>query len=373
MSWRRISEDGVGAARGLATDEVLAQRAGSGASPGTLRLYSYRPHAALVGRFQDVECELDLETCRAEGIELGRRPTGGGAILMGPDQLGVALAVRAREGELGLRGRARELMARFSTGLVRGLARLGIEASFRGKNDLAVDGRKIAGLGIWRGPSGGLLFHASLLVDLDVALMARVLRLPFDVVRAGELEVLERRFSTVRGRLGRDVALDDVRDAVEEGFAQAFDVAVEPGELDAAERAAVDALVREKYATPGWIHQRTEVVDSAGGATVATPGGTLDVRVALAGRTIKAVHVRGDFFEDEVALADLEARLRWHSAEPAAVARTVRAWTARHATGTLPAEAMLDGFAAAVADAAPEAYGCFVSPRSGAPAEVRVD
>ena len=48
---------------------------------------------------------------------------------------------------------------------------MGIAASFRGKNDLEVAGRKIAGLGIHRDASGGLLFHASLLLDLDVALM----------------------------------------------------------------------------------------------------------------------------------------------------------------------------------------------------------
>ena len=170
MVWRLLTRDGVAAACGLATDEVLARNVGGGLSPPTLRLYTYRPHVALVGRFQDAASEIHLDYAQRHDIQVNRRPTGGGAILMGPDQLGVALALPGREDGLG--ERARELMVRFSAGLVRGLADLGITAVFRGKNDLAVGGRKIAGLGIYRAPCGGLLFHASLLVDLDVKLMS---------------------------------------------------------------------------------------------------------------------------------------------------------------------------------------------------------
>ncbi|MEK7863974.1 MAG: hypothetical protein AAB295_12020 [Chloroflexota bacterium] len=50
--WRRLSEDGVGAADGLALDDALLRHA---PRQGTsLRLYTYRSHCALVGRFQDV-------------------------------------------------------------------------------------------------------------------------------------------------------------------------------------------------------------------------------------------------------------------------------------------------------------------------------
>ena len=108
---RLLTADGVSAAAGLAVDETLAQRAGRGDTPPTLRLYTYAPHAALVGRFQNLEHEVDVAACERLGIALGRRPTGGGAILMGPDQLGIALAIPAADGPFD--GRARELMSRF--------------------------------------------------------------------------------------------------------------------------------------------------------------------------------------------------------------------------------------------------------------------
>ena len=61
--------------------------------------------------------------------------------------------------------------------MIRALRELGIHAKFRAKNDLEVDGRKIAGLGVYYDASGAMMFHTSLLVDLDISLMLRVLEI----------------------------------------------------------------------------------------------------------------------------------------------------------------------------------------------------
>jgi len=356
MVWRLLTGDGVEAAGGLAVDEVLARNAGAALSPATLRLYTYRPHVALVGRFQDAHQEIHLDWCQHHDIQVNRRPTGGGTILMGPDQLGVALALPGREQDHG--GRPRELMSRFSRGLVLGLRHLGITATFRGRNDLAVDGRKIAGLGIHRDPSGGLLFHASLLVDLDVELMSQVLKTPFKRVTGRELATMAGRIATVHKLLGRKITLEDVRAHVATGFAAAFGVSVVPGELESRELAAAEALAHAKYCTPDWVFQRTAVRDATGASTLETPEGSFDVRVALAGRMIKAVWIRGDFFGDEGEIADLEGRLRWHSSAPDAVAATVRKCV------PLAAGPMIQAILSAAADArgSHEPYGCFVTP-----------
>ena len=95
--WRLIIDDGVSASFGLAADECMAHRVGAGASQPTLRLYTYRSSCALVGRFQNTDNEINLAYCEANGIPLNRRPTGGGAIIMGKDQLGIALCIPGRE------------------------------------------------------------------------------------------------------------------------------------------------------------------------------------------------------------------------------------------------------------------------------------
>ncbi len=320
-TWRLICDDDVTASSGLAADELLTRWVGSGRSQPTLRLYTYRPHCALVGRFQRVESELRVDYCREHGIPINRRPTGGGAIIMGAGPLGVALTLPG-SGEQAYR-RAREVMAKVSAGLIGGLARLGVQAEFRRKNDIEVNGRKIAGVGIYRAPTDGLLFHASVLLDLDVPLMLRVLNIPVEKISDKEIAAVAARTSTVRGELGRAVGLAEARQAITAGYADAFGVTLAAGDFSAAERDAIAALEREKYLTDEWIYQATAVPDSAAGARLKTPGGLLDIRVALAGRTIKSAFIGGDFFAADNAIADLEARLRWHVADPAAIAATL--------------------------------------------------
>src|SRR5579863_828997 len=151
--WRLIEDDGVSASFGLAADECLAHRVGAGISQPTLRLYTYRSHCALVGRFQNIDNEINRAYSEVNGIALNRRPTGGGAIIMGRDQLGIALCIPGREGDS--YRQARELMADFSAGIIRGLEAIGIQAAFWGKNDIEIHNRKVAGLGVYRAPEGG--------------------------------------------------------------------------------------------------------------------------------------------------------------------------------------------------------------------------
>lgn len=370
--WRLITDDGVSASFGLAADDAIGQRVGSGESQPTLRLYTYRSHCALVGRFQNVENEIHVDYCRAEGIAINRRPTGGGAIIMGAHQLGVALTIPGRGDDT--YNRARELMGKFSEGLVRGLNSLGVQARFRRKNDIEVNGRKIVGLGIYCAPSGGLLFHASLLVDLDVSLMLRVLNTPFEKISDKEIATVAARTTTVRRELGSPIALAQVRERVAEGYAVAFQVSLVPGDFTPDERKTIASLEQNKYLTDDWIFQTTAVLDAFGSSKVKTPAGLLDVRASLAGGTLKAVYIGGDFFSAESAIADLEASLRWHTAEPGAIAATLQQNYARWQAelSHIPLTDLIQAVQTAVQRASVAAakvrsdpYGCFVNPGGG--------
>ncbi len=368
--WRLIADDGVSASFGLAVDECLAHRLGTGTSQPTLRLYTYRSHCALVGRFQNIDNEINLAYCEANGIALNRRPTGGGAIIMGKDQLGIALCIPGQE-EDSYR-HARELMVTFSAGIISGLETLGIRATFWGKNDVEINHRKVAGLGVYRAPEGGLLFHASVLVDLDIALMLHVLKTPFEKITDKAIATVADRVTTLRRETASPVALDEVRASITAGYRRAFGVSLAPGNFMPDEQEAIDALEHSKYLTPDWVNQTTAIPDTFGSAKVKTPAGLLDVRATLAGNTIKAMFIGGDFFAAEGAVADLEARLRWHPASPDRVRETLVAGYAEHANqlNSLPMEALQEAIRQAVRDAQKaesaaraDPYGCFVNPQ----------
>ncbi len=368
MNWRYVADDGVTASFGLAADEAITRRQGRGQSPPTLRLYTYRSHCALVGRFQRLGSEVHLEFCRANDIAVNRRPTGGGAIIMGADQLGVALMLPERA-EARSYERTRELFQRFSAGIVVALAELGVPAEYRRKNDVEVRGRKVAGLGIYFDPAGGLLFHASLLVDLDVPLMLRVLRTPFAKISDKEIATVAERVTTLRRECGRALSVGEVRDLVRQAYSRSLGIALEPGEFTEEELAEIETLERERYRTREWLDREPATPDAMGSATLKTEGGLLSAHLTLAGEVIKAVYLTGDFFCDERVIAGLERALRWHSSASQQVARTLEALREREGLSLpgIPPEAVVSVLALAAEAARRQeqlatAKGCFVNP-----------
>jgi lipoate-protein ligase A len=327
MSWRYLMDDSVGGAEGLALDEALAAshtRDGD-PTPITLRLYTYRDHVALCGRFQHLEAEIDVNACRQTGTEFNRRPTGGGAIVMGEGQLGVALCAPAP-----VEQSPKAILLKYSEGIVAGLARIGVEASFGGKNDLKVDGRKIAGLGLFLDGNGGLLFHSSILADLDTRFMLDVLDIPVAKLGDAAVDAVERRVTTVTRETGREWTGKSLRDVIVEGFAEAMGVEMadrQPTDLES-ERAA--GLLESKYQTDDWIFQRSPTSDSTGSAMIKTPGGLVRVYLAMSGDTIKSALFAGDFNQLPAALSEFESRLKWSRLDEQALDR-------------LAADAMPDG------------------------------
>lgn len=227
---------------------------------------------------------------------------------MGQDQLGIALATPTSPGLAAAHPRA--LLARYAEGVRAALEPLGIRAELRGKNDLVAGGKKIAGLGIAVVP-GAALFHCSLLVDLDVPFMLRVLRVPARALGERAVPAVLRRVTTLRQEGGRDVALEDVRAAVADGFARSFGATLERGALDAAEQERARRLAAERYASQEWLFPPRLREERHGEASVATPQGTVHATVTLAGDVIASVLVSGDLIGYDSAIAELESSLRW--------------------------------------------------------------
>ena len=369
MQWRYISEDRVSDSFGLAADEAMALRVGENLSPSVLRLYTYRSSSALVGRFQRIENELNLDFCREQKISLNRRPTGGGAILMGEDQLGVALMLK----DWNEYKAPRELMRHFASALCEGLLIFGIKAQFRGKNDLEVEGRKIGGLGIHSNAAGGYLLHCSLLVDLDVQLMLRALNVPVEKLEARQLKSIEGRITTVRRELKKDTSMNEVRDKIREAFSSYFSVEFEHSCYSLKEKKVIGEMESSRYLKRDWIYQKVDVPDLSGEARQMTPAGLLDVRVTMAGRQIKAVFLGGDFFAEESAVSDIEGSLRWHSSGSKQILSTLEMIYAKRKDelAFLPIENVCEVINKAVESArtisqdSTANYGCFVNPKIG--------
>lgn len=311
-NFRYIQEKDTTASYGLAADEYLMQyHQKENIYAATLRLYNYQDYAVLAGRFQDINAEIDIEACKQNGFEYGRRLTGGGAILMGSGQLGICFATSSNAF---VWENIRELYHKFSEPVIAALSKLGIEAKFRSKNDLEVNGKKIAGLGVHVDADGAIQFHTSLLIDLDVEQMLKVLKIPIQKYSdKRKISSVEQRITTISRELGRNISRSEVIDHLKISFEEAFDTIFTTVDFSPEEKTKITVLERERYLSEDWIFQRSPQSDMTGMSLKKTPAGLLRTYIGLKGETIKSVLITGDFFEQAELFSNIESALKWSS------------------------------------------------------------
>jgi lipoate-protein ligase A len=307
--WRVIDTGLRPAAENIALNRALLEARQAGEIPNTLRFLRFQP-SALLGYHQSAEQELDLDYCRANDIAVQRRITGGGAIYFDETQIGWELYLTKET--LGCAD-MEQIARRICEAAARGISALGVEARYRPRNDIEVEGKKISGTGgAFEG--NALMYQGTLLVRFDVEKMLRVLRIPAEKLSDKAIASARERVTNLADLLDQVPDLEVVKAALTAAFAKEFGVSFSPGGLDAAELVRYqDALAEINH--PDWVN----LIDRPAAdmpilqAARKFPGGLLRVSLAFDGRAgrIRQVWFSGDFFvSPKRTVADLEAALR---------------------------------------------------------------
>ncbi|MFO7954845.1 biotin/lipoate A/B protein ligase family protein [Thioalkalivibrio sp.] len=306
----RILDTGLRpAAENMAFNRSLLECHQVGVSPHTLRFLQFEP-CALVGFHQNVDQEINTEYCKANGIAIQRRITGGGAIYFDATQLGWELYLDKRF--LGTADMA-QIAARICNAAAAGIRSLGVDAQFRPRNDIEVDGRKISGTGgAFDGDS--IMYQGTLLIEFDVEDMLRILRIPSEKLSNKAIESARDRVVNLATLLHDMPALDVVKGAIARAFAEEFGVRTEAADLLSEERDAFDEALAE-IDTEEWVYQRNRPATDAPmfESIFKSDGGLMRVGVALdpERRRLKQLWITGDIFVKPArTIADLEAALR---------------------------------------------------------------
>lgn len=308
----RVIDTGVREGRRqIAFDQALIDAHRAGAIPDTIRFLRFPP-TALVGRHQALAREVNLEYCRAHGIGVARRITGGGAIYFDEGQLGWELVLHRTT--LGI-GSLAELTRVICEAAAAGLSRLGIEARYRPRNDIEVNGRKLSGTGgFFEGDT--LFFQGTVLVDMNPADMLAALNVPQAKLARRALDSAAQRVVTLKGLLGAAPSLQSVREALLAGFAERLGIAAVPSSATDFEESLAARHYDEEIGTDAFV---AEIDDpAADGSLLAArhtgAGGTIEAYLRLEGARrdrIREALITGDFFVTPPrTILDLEAALR---------------------------------------------------------------
>ena len=309
----RVIDTGIRDCRSqIAFDQALIETHKAGQIPDTLRFLQFPP-SVLVGRHQAISHELNLDACRAAGVGIGRRITGGGALYLDEGQFGWELVFH--KGTLGITTLG-DLAREICEAAASGLSKLGVDVRYRPRNDLEVEGRKIGGTGgFFDGDT--IFYQGTTLVEMDGAKMASLLNIPAaKLAKRGQSSGAQRVVTLKELFDGSPPAVGEVQEAMLEGFAERLGIAPEWGEITAAEEDAAKALYDAEIGQDAFVYeiddQRTHPGVLTGSHT--GQGGTITAYLRLEGVNqdrIREVLITGDFFvTPPKTVYNLEAALR---------------------------------------------------------------
>jgi len=263
MTWRVLDFQRYNAFENMAIDEAIFRETIKNKKQPTLRFYGWQPAAVSIGYFQDIKREVNVEKCRAAGVDVVRRLSGGKAVFHCAE---VTYSVIACNTEPFFPPDILGTYRAISSCIAHGLACLGIKASlaetgrnprdndFRAccfstpsRNELLVAGRKICGSAQMRS-GGGFLQHGSILTAFDPVQTASFL-LP---VRTDfQLQKLKDSVAAINEEISRPVDEKEICASLKKGFIAVSGREIAEGALSVAEEELAGRLMH-KYADLSW-------------------------------------------------------------------------------------------------------------------------
>ena len=247
FEWQIVDTGPVSPAMHLALDDVLARAVAAGTRPPTLRFWQWDRPAIIIGNFQSLKNEVDMEACKRHGVTVVRRVTGGGAMFVEPGST-ITYSLYA-PGELVEGMDFAASYAFLDNWVLQALNEVGIEAYYKPLNDIASPKGKIGGAAQKRYGSGAVLHHATMAYDMDGAKMEQVLRIGREKISDKGIASAAKRVDPVRSQTG--LSREEVT-ARMIGTFKRLNGGVE-GSVSAAEWQAAEALVEEKFGTEAWL------------------------------------------------------------------------------------------------------------------------
>ncbi|MCD6243144.1 lipoate--protein ligase family protein [Candidatus Bathyarchaeota archaeon] len=235
-SWRLLDLEYSDPYLNMAVEEAILIAADKRLSSNTIRFWR-NPRSVILGRFQDVFCEVKLKICDKYGIEVVRRFTGGGAVYHDYGNLNWTIVVDKKHPLVPKI--PTEIYEVVSKAVIEGIRFLGINANFKSPNAIQVRGRKISGLASYI-KKNAILCHGTLLVNSNLSVLSEVLSRP-------RAEV-----TTLHHELNKYIPMSLMKGLILLGFSKLYGIVPKLEKLNNYEERIAQILYYKKYVTKEW-------------------------------------------------------------------------------------------------------------------------
>jgi lipoate-protein ligase A len=271
--YRFINTGTLDAALNMAIDEAILLHHLRGDVPPTLRVFRWSQPAISLGRFQNVEREIELERCHEHRVSLVRRPTGGRAVYH-HDEFTYSIVIGK---QYGVPAGIVAAYAYLSQGLLAALQLLGVQAEISDERvkkhpsaacfasstqaDLTSGGFKLVGSAqVWK--EDVLLQQGSLPLADRAGDFFDLLHYPDEATRQQAL-VMYREQTTPLHTFAPTTTWDKVAHAFQQGFSSSLRNEFTQSELSASEWELARQLANDKYSRIVWQRERVTLINLA--------------------------------------------------------------------------------------------------------------
>lgn len=247
--WQFIHGEAYPPVLQMALDQVLSEEVGAGRRKPTLRIWEWNEPGVVIGSFQSVRNEVDLENAEKYGMQVVRRISGGGAMFM---EAGSVITYSIYAPSDLVQGMSfADSYAFLDEWVITALKSLGIDAFYQPLNDITSAKGKIGGAAQKRLGTGAVLHHVTMSYDMDGEKMVEVLRIGREKLSDKGTKSAAKRVDPLRSQTGLSRA--EIIAKMEATFRGLYGLT--PSEITAEELARAEQLVLEKFSTAEWLHR----------------------------------------------------------------------------------------------------------------------
>ncbi|MBX3103605.1 MAG: lipoate--protein ligase family protein [Microbacteriaceae bacterium] len=247
--WQLIHGEAYPPVLQMALDQVLAEEVGAGRRKPTLRIWEWNEPGVVIGSFQSVRNEVDLENASKYGMQVVRRISGGGAMFMEAGNV-ITYSIYAPS-DLVQGMSFADSYAFLDEWVITALKSIGIDAFYQPLNDITSAKGKIGGAAQKRLGSGAVLHHVTMSYDMDGERMVEVLRIGREKLSDKGTKSAAKRVDPLKSQTG--LSRQEIISAMENTFKKLYGLA--KGEITSEELDRAKQLVESKFTTSEWLYR----------------------------------------------------------------------------------------------------------------------